>query len=225
MTAKSKKDVKAFFETSDKPTEAQFIDLIDSYVDKSGPIGTLETAASAGGTGAAVFAAGTPSIASYAALRTSQGIEVYTSAQSDDIARSAFFNILPTATSGAIEKTGATTFGVFTVSDFAKTLLDDENSAAARATLGVSGQVIFTAITAGSSTADIPDDNTVPTNSEGTEIYSQAITLSSASNRVLIQSGFTLLMDAGNRAVASLFRGSTNIGTVVIRPGSDEAPL
>ena len=141
MTAKSKTDIKAFFETGDKPTEAQFIDLIDSYVDKSGPLGTLEAAASAGGTGAAVFAAGTPSIASYATLRTSQGIEIYTSAQSDDVARAAIFDTFPVATSGALEKTGATTFNVFTVSDFSKTLLDDADAATARTTLGVSNPV------------------------------------------------------------------------------------
>jgi hypothetical protein len=137
MTSKSKTDIKAFFETGDKPTEPQFIDLIDSYVDKLGPLGALEAAASAGGTGVAAFAAGVPSIASYAILRASQGIEIYTSAQSDDIARAALFDILPTTTSGAIEKTGSNTFGVFTVSDFAKTLLDDADQATARATLDV----------------------------------------------------------------------------------------
>lgn len=51
MTNKTKSEIKAFFETGDKPTESQFIDMIDSYVDKSGPIGSLETAASAGSQG------------------------------------------------------------------------------------------------------------------------------------------------------------------------------
>lgn len=81
-------------------------------------------------------------------------------------------------------------------------------------------QVVFTAISGGTSTSDIPDDNTTPTNTEGTEIYSQAITLASASSKVLIQSGFNLGMSGGQRAVASLFRGSTNIGTVVLRDGT-----
>jgi len=89
MTAKTKDEIKAFFNTGDKPTEAQFIDFIDSYVDKSGPLGTLEAAASAAGTGLAAFAAGTPSIAGYSTVRTSMGIEVYTSAQSNTVALAA----------------------------------------------------------------------------------------------------------------------------------------
>jgi hypothetical protein len=103
MASKTKAEIKAFFQTGDKPTEAQFIDFIDSYVDKSGPLGTLEAAASAGGTGVGVFAAGVPSIASYAAVRSSMGIEVYTSAQSDDIARAAVSSLYAStaqATSG-----------------------------------------------------------------------------------------------------------------------------
>jgi hypothetical protein len=103
MTSKTKAEIKAFFQTGDKPTEAQFIDFIDSYVDKSGPLGTLEAAASGLATGVGVFAAGTPSIASYAAVRSSMGIEVYTSAQSDDIARAAVSSLYATtaqATSG-----------------------------------------------------------------------------------------------------------------------------
>ena len=51
MTNKTKTEIKAFFQTSDTPSEAQFIDLIDSYVDKSGPLGVLETAVSGGSAG------------------------------------------------------------------------------------------------------------------------------------------------------------------------------
>lgn len=51
MTAKSKQSIKAFFETGDKPTQSQFIDFIDSYVDAAGPIGSIEAAASAGSQG------------------------------------------------------------------------------------------------------------------------------------------------------------------------------
>lgn len=53
MTSKTKDQIKVFFETGKQPTEAQFIDFIDSYVDRSGPIGSLEAAASAGTNGIA----------------------------------------------------------------------------------------------------------------------------------------------------------------------------
>lgn len=81
MTSRSKAQIKSFFETGDTPTEDQFIDLIDSYVDKSGPLGTLETAASAGSTGFCTFNSGIPSIAGYSSVLPSMGITVYTTAQ------------------------------------------------------------------------------------------------------------------------------------------------
>lgn len=51
MTAKSKTAIKLFFETGDVPSQSQFGDLIDSYVDAAGPVGNLETIASAGNVG------------------------------------------------------------------------------------------------------------------------------------------------------------------------------
>lgn len=35
MTARSKSEIKAFFETGDRPTQTQFSDLVDSYIDTS----------------------------------------------------------------------------------------------------------------------------------------------------------------------------------------------
>lgn len=46
MTASTKTTIKAFFATGDKPTEAQFIDLIDSYQDYDTTLNTLSSAAS-----------------------------------------------------------------------------------------------------------------------------------------------------------------------------------
>lgn len=45
MTARSKTDIKAFFERGDKPTQAQFEDLIDSYQDASSVLTAISTVA------------------------------------------------------------------------------------------------------------------------------------------------------------------------------------
>lgn len=80
MTAKTKDQIKAFFESGDKPTESQFIDTIDSYVDKLGPIGDIETAASAGAEGFCYVSGGGGELVSPANARTLMGITVYTTA-------------------------------------------------------------------------------------------------------------------------------------------------
>jgi hypothetical protein len=53
---------------------------------------------------------------------------------------------IPAATSGTLEKTGATTYGTYTVSTYGKSLIDDANAAAARTTLGATtvGSNLFT---------------------------------------------------------------------------------
>lgn len=80
MTAKSKDQIKAFFETGDNPTESQFIDFIDSYVDKSGPLGDIETAASAGSQGFAFASAMHGEVKGASDSRSFMGITVYTTA-------------------------------------------------------------------------------------------------------------------------------------------------
>ena len=99
MTSKTKDEIKAFFQTGDTPTQAQFIDLIDSFVDKSGPFGTIETQASAGTQGFAFCSAARGEVVGAAAARTFQGITAYTTAH----AQSAALDLVATtaiATSG-----------------------------------------------------------------------------------------------------------------------------
>lgn len=80
MTSKTKTEIKAFFETGDQPTESQFIDLIDSYVDKSGPLGVLETDVSGGSSGLVAASAGDLDILSAAQSLSRLGITVSTTA-------------------------------------------------------------------------------------------------------------------------------------------------
>lgn len=60
-------------------------------------------------------------------------------------------------------------------------------------------------------TAAIPDDDTIPQNTEGTEVLTATITPSSASNKVLVSvviQGNTQLDNGNNGSVAAVFTGS-----------------
>ena len=76
-------------------------------------------------------------------------------------------------------------------------------------------QSLSTAITAATGTTTIPNDNTTPTSSEGTEFFSQAITPASSSNKILITGAVSAENSAGNGVVITVFRGSTCIATYI----------
>lgn len=75
-------------------------------------------------------------------------------------------------------------------------------------------QILFSVPAPASGTSDIPDDNTTPLISEGTEIWTQAITPTTASSKILIQAAINGTIVSGNTMVLTLFRGSTLIGMV-----------
>jgi len=75
-------------------------------------------------------------------------------------------------------------------------------------------QVISVAVAKATFTSAIPDDDTTPTVSEGTEIYSQAITPSAASSKILITGSIEGSSSAANGWGITVFRGSTCILTV-----------
>jgi len=74
-------------------------------------------------------------------------------------------------------------------------------------------QIVSGTITAATGTTTFPGDDTEPTNTEGTEIFSGSITPTSASNVVRVQGNVRVSGDAGNPIAVAVFRGSTNIGT------------
>lgn len=154
MTSKSKVDIKAFFETGDTPTAAQFIDLIDSYVDKSGPLGSIETAASAGTQGFAFCSANRGEIIDAAAARTFQGITVYTTA----LTSAAVFNNLMATTAQA--NTGTAT-GV---------LMDPVLTKNAIATLASSGAMVLLGTQTASNSATL-DFTSLITSTYSTYIF------------------------------------------------------
>ena len=81
-------------------------------------------------------------------------------------------------------------------------------------------QVVSATIAAATGTTSIPDDNTAPLSSEGTQIASLSITPSSASNKVRVRGNFSAVISESNSSgvgqgglIAAVFRGSTLVGT------------
>lgn len=134
---KTKAQIKAFFETGDTPTEAQFIDLIDSYVDKSGPLGQIETAASGGVTGIAFCSGGVGEIIGAAQGRNFLGITVYTTAGVEAVIGGSVFG-----TAAAI----AACSGVYTTTAEASAAANDAIAARIATTAQASAQTSNTVL-------------------------------------------------------------------------------
>jgi hypothetical protein len=181
MTAKSKDAIKAFFETGDKPTQSQFIDLIDSFVDKNGPVGSLETIASGLSTGFTYFTAGVPSLISYAT--TAQG-----NAGSD-----ASTIMTPVVVRNAIS-TYALTSANFSSTAQGNAGLDNTTimtPVLAKNAINTLSGIIQVATTAyatnGDLTTVIPLDDSIPQKTEGTQVLSITFTPKSATSTIEIE--------------------------------------
>jgi hypothetical protein len=111
MTAQSKITIKGYFETGDRPTQAQFADFIDSYQDAATNLGTL--------TSASLTPRGLQLLASTSSQVTDRGLQLLssTSAQVTDIGLA----VLGAATSAgacnaidAVKRSGDTMTGKLT---------------------------------------------------------------------------------------------------------------
>lgn len=130
--------------------------------------------------------------------------------------------------------TGTDTFAETAFTAFARTLVDDADAAAARATIGLgsgdannlpNGAAIATstyytgAVATGTTT--IPYDDTVPQNTEGDQYLSVSFTPKSTTNKLVISVVINLASSATGHMTAALFTGgasavaasSTYIGT------------
>jgi hypothetical protein len=86
-------------------------------------------------------------------------------------------------------------------------------------------QINRTLVSAATGTTTIPDDDTSPTNSEGTEISSLAITPGSTDNKVRVTASLNIGNSANVYTVVTVFRDSTLIGTYVNKDAADEHTL
>lgn len=73
-------------------------------------------------------------------------------------------------------------------------------------------QTLTGAIAAANGTTSIPRDNTTPLVSEGTEIWTQAITPAATANDILVRFNAVIDISSTDVVVFALFRGSTCIG-------------
>jgi hypothetical protein len=76
-------------------------------------------------------------------------------------------------------------------------------------------QNFATQVARATGTTGIPDDNTTPTTSEGTQFYSQAITPSASSSKILLFYALQVHISVGSAVVISAFRDSTCIGVSI----------
>lgn len=100
------------------------------------------------------------------------------------------------------------------ISDFIKTLLDDADSAAARVTLGipVAGQVVqvvnYQTGAVATGTTPIPQDDTIPQNTEGDEYMTLTITPTSATNKLKIDVICAVSHSVNTKVTIALFQDS-----------------
>lgn len=78
-------------------------------------------------------------------------------------------------------------------------------------------QLINGTLTPATGTTTVPYDGTAPASTEGTLVWTQAITPSSTSSKIKIDISTVIGFSSNNaKAILSIFRGTTNIGTTVV---------
>jgi hypothetical protein len=101
------------------------------------------------------------------------------------------------------------------------------DTGAAWVSLSASGsvlQVVTGVIAATSGTALIPLDNTIPTSTEGIQIFTTTFTPLSATSKVILSYTLTVATNTNNISVATTtFSGTTNLGAAVTRCATSTA--
>ena len=239
MTAKTKDEIKAFFQTGDRPTEAQFIDLIDSYIDKDGPLGDIETLASGMSIGVASFAGGAGSIMPFATLRDNINVSaLYATTALGNAGDTGATIMTPVVTRNAIE-----TFA-FTSADYATTAQAAAGTNAATVmnprltkaaidafgsvpTGGVVNTISYDYTTNGpAGTTAMPiDDVAAPQITEGNQVFNQSYTMSSATNKLRVEFRGFLTGTAATTMAALFVNGASDaVRCALTGPGSVSVP-
>jgi hypothetical protein len=101
------------------------------------------------------------------------------------------------------------------------------DTGAAWVSLSASGsvlQVVTGTIPATTASTVIPLDNTIPTSTEGTQIFANTFTPISATSRIIVSYMLTVAVGTNNTNMATTaFSGTTNIGAAVTRCATSSA--
>lgn len=208
MTIVTRVSAKQYFETGDKPTQAQFGDFIDSalFYEDTSDFGRSLVSASAAASARTLLGAGTV------------GSQLFT------------------ATTTAFAQNQLGIGGINSPGTLGNIILADNTTASAQNHLGVGavGKILFEASTTASATnqlglplsgtiiqikntqtgavatgtTTIPYDDTIPQNTEGDQYMTLTITPTSASNKLLIQVVWIGTSTGAQRMTAALFQDS-----------------
>ncbi len=211
MTIVTRVSAKQYFETGDKPTQAQFGDFIDSalFYEDTSDFGRSLVSASAAASARTLLGAGTVGSQLFTATTTA-------SAQN----QLGIGGINSPGTLGNIilaDNTTASAQNHLGVGAVGKILFEASTTASATNQLGLplSGTIIQITNTqtgaVATGTTTIPFDDTIPQNTEGDQYMTLAITPSNSNNKLLIQVVINLSNSASPnyQLVAALFQDST----------------
>lgn len=134
-----------------------------------------------------------------------------------------FITALGDYLAGKLDRSGGTMTGPIELADDPASAMQPATKQYVDASGG--GQVLQDTYTANTSLSTaLPWDDSIPTSTEGTQVLSQAITLSSSLNRVRVTVALNGSPSAANASmIAAVFRGTTCIG--VSQSGSTNATL
>lgn len=118
----------------------------------------------------------------------------------------------------------ASTAGNIYIDTTSNYIWQDTGAAWVQLSTGKVLQVVTGTIPATTATTTIPLDNTIPTSTEGTQIFTNTFTPISATSRVIVSYMLTVAAGTGNTTMATTaFTGTTNIGAAVTRCATSSA--
>lgn len=228
MTAQSKTVIKSYFETGDRPTQSQFVDLIDSYQNASDLLTNIVSAAT---TGTGLVRVVNASAISFQAAG-SAGLNVLT-ANVDSSARAALglgaLAILSTVTaaviaSAAVDSGRMTPTGVSAGTYAAPTIIVDAAGRITSATGGGSSGIVKISTSAISSfnsgTTVIPNDDTIPQITEGNEFLTISHQPLSSTNRLQIRFEGYLSSSLQDSITTALFQDAVSNALAAMKTAS-----